>query len=254
MELHGQRNGPTHDAGDAADLQARAAATSTCAPAPPCASPTSAPTSAAPTGRSTSWPASSCGWSRPDGSLGDVVRTSPKLNYCVRDLERTGRASARPTTATTPAATRTRTIIRDTLGTSVGWSDIYPADYDKQWIDVSGLRGCFAFPMTVDPKHLPASSRTSTTTPRTAAAAAVRPARLPSATLVEADAGEGARQVAFGDRALAEDLPVAAVVDRGDVDDGRGQAAQLAAVDRQVDARRGSSRGRPRSGRRRVCR
>jgi len=41
-----------------------------------------------------------------------------------------------------------------TLGTSVGWSDIYPADYDKQWIDVSGLRGCFAFSMTVDPKNL----------------------------------------------------------------------------------------------------
>ena len=38
-----------------------------------------------------------------------------------------------------------------TLGTSVGWSDIYPADYDKQWIDVGGLRGCFAFVMTVDP-------------------------------------------------------------------------------------------------------
>ena len=34
---------------------------------------------------------------------------------------------------------------RVTLGTSVGWSDIYPADYDKQWIDVAGLRGCFAF-------------------------------------------------------------------------------------------------------------
>ena len=24
-----------------------------------------------------------------------------------------------------------------TLGTSVGWSDLYPSDYDKQWIDVS---------------------------------------------------------------------------------------------------------------------
>ena len=43
---------------------------------------------------------------------------------------------------------------RVTLGTSVGWSDIYPADYDKQWIDVAGLRGCFAFTMTVDPQHL----------------------------------------------------------------------------------------------------
>jgi hypothetical protein len=36
----------------------------------------------------------------------------------------------------------------------VGWSDIYPSDYDNQWIDVTGLRGCFAFVMTVDPRHL----------------------------------------------------------------------------------------------------
>ena len=42
---------------------------------------------------------------------------------------------------------------RVTLGTSVGWSDIYPSDYDQQWIDVAGLRGCFAFEMTVDPQQ-----------------------------------------------------------------------------------------------------
>ena len=65
-----------------------------------------------------------------------------------------GPGGARPTTATTPAATRTPTRTGVTLGTSVGWSDIYPADYDKQWIDVTGLRGCFAFVMTVDPQHL----------------------------------------------------------------------------------------------------
>ena len=43
---------------------------------------------------------------------------------------------------------------RVTLGTSVGWSDIYPAAYDQQWIDVAGLRGCFAYRMIVDPKEL----------------------------------------------------------------------------------------------------
>ena len=36
----------------------------------------------------------------------------------------------------------------------MGWSDIYPSDYDKQWINVAGLRGCFAFVMTVDPRNL----------------------------------------------------------------------------------------------------
>ena len=46
------------------------------------------------------------------------------------------------------------TVRTDRLGTSVGWADIYPADYDKQYVEVSGLRGCFEFRMTVDPKHL----------------------------------------------------------------------------------------------------
>ncbi len=89
----------------------------------------------------------------PGGGLGPVVRTSPKLNYCLRDLERTRPGRRSPPTAHYPACNQDPRIGRDVLGTSVGWSDIYPADYDKQWIDVTGLRGCFVFAMTVDPKH-----------------------------------------------------------------------------------------------------
>jgi Lysyl oxidase len=91
---------------------------------------------------------------RGDGTLGPVVRTSPKLNYCLRDLERTRPGKRSPRTRHYPGCNQDRSIRRDVLGTSVGWSDIYPADYDKQYIDVSGLRGCFVFQMTVDPKHL----------------------------------------------------------------------------------------------------
>lgn len=89
----------------------------------------------------------------PGGGLGEVVRTSPKLNYCLRDLERTRPGGHSPTHAVYPGCDQDPRIKRDTLGTSVGWSDIYPADYDKQYINVTGLRGCFAFTMTVDPKH-----------------------------------------------------------------------------------------------------
>jgi hypothetical protein len=88
-----------------------------------------------------------------DGSVGEVVRTSPKLNYCLRDLERTRPGKRSPSHAHYPGCNQDPRIKRDTLGTSVGWSDIYPADYDKQYIDVTGLRGCFDFTMTVDPKH-----------------------------------------------------------------------------------------------------
>ncbi len=40
-----------------------------------------------------------------------------------------------------------------TLGTSPGWSDIYPPTYPEQWIDVTGLRDCFAYAHIADPKN-----------------------------------------------------------------------------------------------------
>jgi Lysyl oxidase len=90
----------------------------------------------------------------PDGKVGPVIRTSPKLNYCLRDLERTRPGKRSPSARHYPGCDQDPYTDAVTLGTSVGWSDIYPADYDKQWIDVSGLRGCFVFTMTVDPKEL----------------------------------------------------------------------------------------------------
>ena len=90
----------------------------------------------------------------PDGKVGPVLRTGPKLNYCLRDLERTRPGKRSPSVRHYPGCDQDPYTDAVTLGTSVGWSDIYPADYDKQWIDVSGLRGCFAFTMTVDPKEL----------------------------------------------------------------------------------------------------
>jgi hypothetical protein len=89
-----------------------------------------------------------------DGSLGPVVRSSPKLNYCLRDLAHTRPGRRSPSHWHYPGCNQNPFQDRVTLGTSVGWSDIYPADYDKQWIDVTGLRGCFEYVMKVDPKDL----------------------------------------------------------------------------------------------------
>jgi Lysyl oxidase len=90
----------------------------------------------------------------PGGHLGPVLRTGPKLNYCLRDLERTRPGRRSPAGPHYPGCNQNPFQDRVVLGTSVGWSDVYPADYDKQWINVAGLRGCFAFTMTVDPQHL----------------------------------------------------------------------------------------------------
>jgi hypothetical protein len=89
----------------------------------------------------------------PDGTVGDVVRTSPKLNYCLRDLTRTQPSGKSPPGRVYPGCNQNPFRNRVRLGTSVGWSDIYPAAYHQQWIDVAGLRGCFAYRMIVDPKN-----------------------------------------------------------------------------------------------------
>ena len=89
-----------------------------------------------------------------NGRLTRRVRRGPKLNYCLRDLERTRPGKRSPPSFHYPGCNQNPGQDRITLGTSVGWSDIYPADYDKQWIPVGGLRGCFAFVMKVDPRNL----------------------------------------------------------------------------------------------------
>ena len=82
------------------------------------------------------------------------VRTGPKVFYCLRDLERTKPMSRSPGHRVYPGCNQDPGRQRVRLGTSVGWSDIYPAEYDRQWVNVSGLRGCFAYVMRVDPQNL----------------------------------------------------------------------------------------------------
>jgi hypothetical protein len=82
------------------------------------------------------------------------VRTGPKVYYCLRDLQRTHPGRARsPRRFVYPACDTNPRTRRVTLGTSVGWSDIYPASYPEQWIDVTGLRGRFAYVHIADPEN-----------------------------------------------------------------------------------------------------
>ena len=81
------------------------------------------------------------------------VRVGPKLDYCLRDLRRvrlgpTVRRDRRFGGCNQRAGKR-----EVTLGTSPGWADVYPATYPDNWIDVTGLTGCFAVVHRVDPEH-----------------------------------------------------------------------------------------------------
>jgi len=87
----------------------------------------------------------------PRGRRSIRVRTGPKQFYCFRDLERTSPGPRSPRDFVYPACSQDPRARSVTLGTSVGWSDIYPSTYDRQWIDVTGLRGCFAYRLRVDP-------------------------------------------------------------------------------------------------------
>jgi hypothetical protein len=89
-----------------------------------------------------------------DGHKTRKVRRGPKVSYCLRDLAHTrpGRRFS-PGHRMYPGCNQSYRTRRVTLGTSVGWSDQYPPTYHEQWIDVTGLRGCFAYVMTADPRN-----------------------------------------------------------------------------------------------------
>jgi hypothetical protein len=82
------------------------------------------------------------------------VRVGPKVAYCLRDLQHSRPRLARsPRWPVYPACSNDPKRQRVTLGTSIGWSDVYPPSYPEQWIDVTGLRGCFAYVHIADPEN-----------------------------------------------------------------------------------------------------
>jgi hypothetical protein len=90
----------------------------------------------------------------PRGRRSRRVRTGPKVSYCLRDLARTRpRLPGSPRRWVYPTCSNNRRAQRVTLGTSIGWADIYPPAYPEQWIDVTGLRGCFAYVHIADPEN-----------------------------------------------------------------------------------------------------
>ncbi len=94
----------------------------------------------------------------PSGRVGTIRRTGPKIDYCFRDLRRATRLDGRGSYAGSPrfrvfGACSTSSAARVlTLGTSVGWADIYPSDYPQNYLDVTGLRGCFLYTLKADPR------------------------------------------------------------------------------------------------------
>jgi hypothetical protein len=92
----------------------------------------------------------------PNGKRATLVRVGPKLRYCLRDRERERGSVVLPGTPARRvfgACNQTAAKQEVTLGTSVGWADVYPASYPGNFIDVTGLRGCFVVLHRADPEH-----------------------------------------------------------------------------------------------------
>jgi hypothetical protein len=90
----------------------------------------------------------------PDGTAGALARVGPKLRYCLRDLRRVRLPVPLPGTPgrrVFPACNQNAGKREVTLGTSVGWADVYPASYPGNVIDVTGLAGCFVVVHRADP-------------------------------------------------------------------------------------------------------
>jgi hypothetical protein len=83
-----------------------------------------------------------------------LVRTGPKLVYCFRDLQRLRPSPRSPRSRVYGACSQDRRRRSVRLGTSVGWADVYPASYHENYVDVTGLRGCFALWQIADPTNV----------------------------------------------------------------------------------------------------
>jgi hypothetical protein len=89
----------------------------------------------------------------PDGLRIALVRLGPKLRYCLRDLRRVRRRPDSPRKRVFPACSQTEGRREATIGTSVGWADIYPASYPGNFVEVTGLVGCHVVLHRVDPER-----------------------------------------------------------------------------------------------------
>ena len=91
-----------------------------------------------------------------DGQRGRRVEVGPKQIYCLRDLEHTHpKMEGSPNRRVFPSCSQDANRKEVTLGTSVGWSDVYPSSYHENWIELDRLResGCYAYVHIADPRN-----------------------------------------------------------------------------------------------------
>jgi Bacterial Ig domain/Lysyl oxidase len=96
----------------------------------------------------------------PDGSIGSVVATSPKTDYCITGDAYVGGVPNAPNQTYIPQSNCTDPT--KPLGWSVGWGDEYDQTDSGQPIDLTGIAdGTYILRGTVDPNHVITESDTT---------------------------------------------------------------------------------------------
>ena len=96
----------------------------------------------------------------PDGSLGAVVATSPKVDYCMTADTYVGGVSNTPNSSYIPQDNCATPTLP--LGWSVGWGDQYDQTDSGQPISLTGIAdGTYILHATVDPNHVLTESNTA---------------------------------------------------------------------------------------------
>ena len=89
-----------------------------------------------------------------NGRRVDLVETGPKQIYCLRDLEHSHPGlDGSPGGRVYPSCSQDPNRQNETIGTSVGWSDVYPSTYHENYIELNDIRKsrCHAFVHVADP-------------------------------------------------------------------------------------------------------
>ncbi len=91
-----------------------------------------------------------------NGNRVELVEVGPKQTYCLRDLQHSHPGLPRsPNHRVYPACSQEEGQRVEHIGTSVGWSDVYPSTYHENWIELNDIpkRGCYAFAHEADPDN-----------------------------------------------------------------------------------------------------
>lgn len=89
-----------------------------------------------------------------DGRRKRLVTVGPKQDYCLRDLVHTFPGMPHsPSNPVYPSCSQDPRERHVTLGTSVGWSDVYPSSYHEQYVKLNRIRGrgCYSLAQIADP-------------------------------------------------------------------------------------------------------